>query len=141
MSLTLKQANEIIAAALARGVALKTAPLAVAVVDAGGHLLAFQRQDGSSNLRPQIAIAKAAGSLALGLPSRKIAEIASERPALIASMASLSGGGVVPSPGGVIVLDRNGAPVGAVGVTGDTSDNDESCAVAGVMSVGLTVRD
>ena len=56
-------------------------------------------------------------------------------------MASLSGGGVVPSPGGVIVLDRNGAPVGAVGVTGDTSDNDESCAVAGVMSVGLTVRD
>jgi uncharacterized protein GlcG (DUF336 family) len=141
MSLTLKQANEIIEAALARGAALKTAPLGVAVVDAGGHLLAFQRQDGSSNLRPQIAIAKAAGSLALGLPSRKIAEIAADRPALIASMASLSGGGVVPSPGGVIVLDRSGATVGAVGVTGDTSENDELCAVAGVTSVGLRVRE
>ena len=140
MSLTLKQANENVAAALAHGASLQGSPISVAVLDAGGHLLAFQRQDGSSNLRPQIAIAKAAGTLALGLPSRKIAEIAQAAPATIASLATLSGGGLVPSPGGVIVVDDKGASIGAVGVTGDTPDNDELCAIAGVKSAGLAIR-
>jgi uncharacterized protein GlcG (DUF336 family) len=140
MSLTLAKANEIVAAALAHGASLKTSPISVAVLDAGGHLLAFQRQDGSSNLRPQIAIAKAAGTLALGLPSRKIAEIAHAAPATIASLATLSGGGLVPSPGGIIVIDGKGTTIGAVGVTGDTPDNDELCAIAGVVAAGLAVR-
>jgi uncharacterized protein GlcG (DUF336 family) len=140
MSLTLQQANAIVAAALAHGESLKASPISVAVLDAGGHLLAFQRQDGASNLRPQIAIAKAAGTLALGLPSRKIAEIAQAAPATIASLATLSGGGLVPSPGGVIVVDDKGATIGAVGVTGDTPDNDELCAVAGVNGAGLAIR-
>jgi uncharacterized protein GlcG (DUF336 family) len=140
MSLTLIQANAIVAAALAHGASLNASPISVAVLDAGGHLLAFQRQDGSSNLRPQIAIAKAAGTLALGLPSRKIAEIAQAAPATIASLATLSAGGLVPSPGGVIVIDGKGMTVGAVGVTGDTPDNDELCAIAGVTGAGLAVR-
>jgi uncharacterized protein GlcG (DUF336 family) len=141
MSLTLKQANSMVDAALAHGASLKTSPISVAVLDAGGHLMAFQRQDGSSNLRPQIAIAKAAGTLALGLSSRKIAEIAQAAPATIASLTSLSSGGLVPSPGGVIVIDNNGIIVGAVAVTGDTPDNDELCAIAGVTGAGLAVRD
>jgi uncharacterized protein GlcG (DUF336 family) len=140
MSLTLKQANEIVAAAIAHGASLKASPLCVAVVDAGGHLLALQRQDGSSNLRPQLAAAKAAGALALGISSRQIAEIAQKVPAVIASLAAMSGGGVVPSPGGVIIVDGNGVAIGAVGVTGDTPDNDELSAIAGVKSAGLALR-
>jgi uncharacterized protein GlcG (DUF336 family) len=112
-----------------------------AVVDAGGHLLALQRQDGASNLRPQIAAAKAAGTLALGISSRQIAEIAQKVPAAITSLATLPGGGLVPSPGGMIIVDANGVAIGAVGVTGDTSDNDELCAIAGVKSVGLAIRN
>jgi len=140
MQLTLEQANRIIAAALACGTALKTSALTVAVVDAGGHLLALQRQDGASNLRPQIAKAKAEGALALGFSSRKIAEIAAQNPAVITSMSVLSGGTVVPSPGGVII-ESGGVMIGAVGVTGDTPDNDERCAIAGVTEAGLTVRN
>ena len=140
MSLSLKQANAIIDAALAHGASLRTSPLTVAVVDAGGHLLALQRQIGSSNLRPQIATAKAAGALALGIPSRLISEIAIERPAVIASLASLSGAGIVPSPGGVIIVDAHDTVIGAAGVTGDTSDNDEVCAIAGVTGAGLAIR-
>ena len=141
MSLTLQQANRIIETALAHGASLQAAPLCVAVLDAGGHLLALQRQEASSNLRPQIATAKAAGTLALGLPSRKIAEIAQANPAVIAALASLSSGGIVPSPGGVIVIDGSGVVVGAVGVTGDTPDNDEACAIAGVTRAGLAIRE
>jgi uncharacterized protein GlcG (DUF336 family) len=140
MSLTLKQANAIVEAAIAHGASLKAHPLCAAVVDAGGHLLALQRQDGASNLRPQIAAAKAAGALALGISSRQIAEIAQKVPAAITSLAALSGGGLVPSPGGLIIVDGNGVSIGAVGVTGDTSDNDELCAIAGVTSAGLAIR-
>ena len=140
MPLTLQQANRIIEAAFAHGASLKSNALCVAVVDTGGHLMALQRQDGSSNLRAQLATAKAAGALALGLSSRRIAEIAKEAPATIASLAALAPGGIVPSPGGVIVVDANGTIVGAVGATGDTPDNDEACAIAGALGAGLNVR-
>lgn len=137
-NINLAQADRIIAAALAKGGELGLKPLCVAVLDAGGHLIAMQRQDGASTMRPQIAVAKASGALGLGVSSRKIAEMAAERPTFVASLASLTQGGVVPAAGGVIVTDANGI-LGAIGVTGDTSDNDELCALAGVAAAGLTV--
>ncbi len=133
----LAQANSIIAAAFNHGQSLKLKPLSVAVLDAGGHLIAFQRQDGGSNMRPQIATAKAAGALALGVSSRKIADMAAERPTFIASLGPISQAGIVPAAGGVIVLGADGAVIGAVGITGDTSDNDEACALAGIAAAGL----
>ena len=110
------------------------------MLDAGGHLIAFKRQDGASTLRPQIAIAKASGALALGVSSRKIGDMAVERPTFVASLGRISAHGLVPAAGGVIVVDSEGLPIGAVGVTGDTSDNDERCTVAGIVAAGLTAQ-
>jgi uncharacterized protein GlcG (DUF336 family) len=140
MPLSVNQANSIIAGALERASTLKLKPLSVAVLDAGGHLIAFQRQDGSSNMRPQIAIGKAAGALALGVSSRKIGDMAAERPTFVNAVASLAPGGLIPAAGGVIVEGSDRTVIGAVGVTGDTSDNDELCAIAGVTAAGLTHR-
>lgn len=138
--ITLDQANTVITAALTKGAELGLKPLSVAVLDAGGHLLAFQRQDGAPTLRPQIATAKAGGALALGVSSRKIGEMAAERPTFIASLGPISPHGVVPAAGGVIVVDEEGVAIGAVGITGDTSDNDELCALAGIAEAGLSAQ-
>ncbi|ARS28849.1 GlcG/HbpS family heme-binding protein [Sphingomonas sp. KC8] len=135
--ITLDQANSIIAASFAKGSELGLKPLSTVVLDAGGHLIAFQRQDGASTLRPQIACAKAGGALGLGISSRKIGDMAAERPTFIASLGPVAPHGVVPAAGGVIVVDESGAPIGAVGITGDTSDNDEACALAGIAAAGL----
>lgn len=135
--ISLNQANAVIAAAFAKGKEQKLKPLSVAVLDGGGHLLAFQRQDGASTLRPDIAVAKASGALGLGVSSRKIAEMAIERPTFIAALSNISPHGVVPAAGGVIIADELGAIIGAVGVTGDLSDNDELCAIAGIAAAGL----
>ena len=137
-SLSLDQANTVIAGAFARGRELGLKPLSAAVLDPGGHLIAFQREDGASTLRPQIAAAKASGALALGVSSRAIAAMAADRPAFVASLGPISPHGVVPAAGGVIVVDAGGAFLGAIGVTGDTSDNDEICALAGIAAAGLT---
>jgi len=139
--ITLELASKIIAATLQRRVEFGFKPLCVAVLDPGGHLVALQREDGASTLRPQIAMAKAGGALALGISSRKIAEMASERPTFIASLGPISPHGVVPAAGGVLIVDADGQLVGAVGVTGDTSDNDEACALAGIAAAGLSVLD
>jgi uncharacterized protein GlcG (DUF336 family) len=136
--ITLELASKIIAATLQRRVELGFKPLCVAVLDPGGHLVALQREDGASTLRPQIAMAKAGGALALGISSRKIAEMASERPTFIASLGPISPHGVVPAAGGVLIVDADGQVVGTVGVTGDTSDNDEACALAGIAAAGLS---
>ena len=137
--LTLAQARQIIAGALAKGGELGLKPLGVAVLDPGGHLVAFERQDGASTLRPQIAAAKASGALAMGVSSRKIAEMAAERPTFIATLGTIAPQGLLPAAGGVLIKGTDGAPIGAVGVTGDTSDNDELCALAGVAAAGLSV--
>lgn len=137
-TIRLSDANRIITSAFAKGSELGLKPLCVAVLDPGGHVIAMQRQDEASTLRPQIAIAKASGALGLGVSSRKIADMAAERPTFVASLASLAPQGIVPAAGGVIVM-RDGEIVGAVGVTGDTSDNDEACALAGVSAAGLLV--
>lgn len=138
--ITLEQANLIISTALAKAKELGLKPLTVAVLDAGGHLLALQRQDGGSTLRPGIAMGKAGGALALGLSTRQIADMAAARPAFIAAVGQISPHGIVPTAGGVIVVDAQQQPVGAVGVTGDTSDNDEICALAGIDAVGLVAQ-
>jgi len=134
--ITLEQAQTIVAAALKEGRSLGLKPLSVAVLDPGGHLVAFAREDNSSNLRPQIATAKASGALALGVSSRVIGEMAVERPTFINAAAGLNPAGIVPAAGGLLI--RSGGQVaGAVGVTGDTSDNDEKCAAAGIAAIGL----
>ena len=109
----------------------------MAVLDAGGHLISLQREDGASLLRPQIAIGKAWGALALGKGSRLIAADAQQRPAFIGAVNNLADGQLVPAPGGVLIRDARGEVIGAVGITGDTSDIDEQCAVSAVESVGL----
>ena len=135
--LTLAQANAMIEAALGEGAAKGFKPLTVTIHDAGGHLIALQRQDGASNLRPKLAAGKAAGALALGVSSRTIGTMAVERPHFIASVDTMGEGGMVPAAGGVIVADASGAVLGAIGVTGDTSDNDEIAALAAIAAVGL----
>jgi uncharacterized protein GlcG (DUF336 family) len=135
--LTLDIANGILAGALIKGRELGLKPLSVAVLDAGGHLIAFQRSDGASTLRPQIAIAKAAGALALGISSRRIGEMAAERPTFFGSICALSQNGIVPVAGGLLIAGSSGELIGAVGVTGDHSDQDELCATAGLSACGL----
>lgn len=137
-TLSLAQATMIIEAAFSRGVELQLKPLTVAVLDGGGHMVAVARQDGSSNLRPGIAIAKASCALDLGVSSRKIGEMAIERPTFINALSGIASAGVVPAAGGVIVAAENGEILGAIGVTGDLSDNDELCALAGADAAGLS---
>jgi len=135
--LTLAQASEIVDAALAAGRRHGFAPLTVAVLDAGGHLVALKREDRSSLLRPEIAIAKAWGTLGMGFGSRELERRAKAVPAFFSVLAELSGGRMVPVPGGVLIRDASGAIMGAVGISGDSSGNDELCAVAGIKAAGL----
>lgn len=137
MSITLEQARTIISAALAKGAELKLKPLAVCVLDAGGHLKAFEREDGSANLRFQIAHGKANGALGLGIGSRSLMARAEAQAYFVLAANGAFDGGLVPVPGGVLVKSADGDILGAVGITGDTSDNDETCAIAGIDAVGL----
>jgi len=139
--LTLSQANALIEAVIAKGAELGLKPLTVTVHDPGGHLIACQRQDGASNMRVKLAGGKACGALALGVSSRTIGEMAVDRPHFVASLHTMSEGGMVPAAGGVIVCGADGTILGAIGVTGDTSDNDEACAQAAIQSVGLQAKD
>lgn len=138
--LSLAQANALIEAAFAHGAGLALKPLTVAVVDPGGYLIAAQRQDTCSNVRVKLAQGKAAGALALGVSSRTIGTMAEERPHFVAAVREMGEGGMVPVAGGVIVCDAGGTVLGAVGVTGDTSDNDEACALAAIEAVGLATK-
>ena len=138
--ITLDQANTVIAGAFAKARELALKPLGVVVLDAGGHLIAFQRQDGASTGRLQLATGKAAGALFLGLSSRKIGDMAAERPTFLTSLGPISPGGVVPAAGGVIVVDEAGLAIGAVGISGDLSDKDEACTIAGIAAAGLTAQ-
>ncbi|WP_117196010.1 GlcG/HbpS family heme-binding protein [Rhizobium terrae] len=130
--LKLTDASTIIDTALAEGRARSLAPLAVAVLDAGGHLVAYKREDGAGIVRFDIAYGKAWGSLGMGFGTRELTERAAKNPAFITVLASVSAGRMVPSPGGVLILDTQGIVVGAVGISGDIGDNDELCAIAGI---------
>jgi uncharacterized protein GlcG (DUF336 family) len=138
--ISLSQANQIIAGALAKGAEAGFKPLSVAVVDAGGHVIAFQRADGGSFGRLQVAQGKAAGALALGVSSRKVGEMAVERPWFIGAFAARAPHPVIPAAGAIIIVDADGGAIGAVGVTGDTSDNDELAALAGIAAAGLKAQ-
>ena len=112
-------------------------PLAVAVLDAGGHLVAYKREDGAGIVRFDIAFGKAWGSLGMGFGSRELSQRAAKNPTFITTLTSISGGRMVPSPGGVLILDADGHVLGAVGISGDVGDNDEIAALAGIAKVGL----
>lgn len=135
--LGLAQANAIIAAALAKGRELGLLPLTVVVLDAGGQLKAMQREDGASLLRPEIAEGKARGALALGLGGRELARRAQSMQGFMNALSDLAGGKAVPVPGGVLACDAAGLILGAVGISGDVSAQDEVCAVAGIQAAGL----
>lgn len=133
----LSDATTIIDAALAEARTRSLAPLAVAVLDAGGHLVAYKREDGAGIVRFDIAYGKAWGSLGMGFGTRELTERAAKNPAFITVLATVSGGRMVPSPGGVLVVDAQGVVIGAVGISGDIGDNDEICAVVGIEKAGF----
>jgi uncharacterized protein GlcG (DUF336 family) len=138
--ITLDLANTIIAGTIAKGRELGLKPLTVAIVDAGGWLIAFQRADGSPNLRPAIAIGKATGAVGLGVSSRQVGQMAVERPHFIGAITQLASQGLVPVAGGVNIVDEAGRVIGAIGVSGDTSDNDELCGLAGIEAAALRAQ-
>lgn len=135
--LTLEAAVAIVDGTLAAGRRHRMMPLTVAVLDAGGHLVAFKREDGSGILRPEVAVGKAYGALGMGVNTRLLRDRLADRPAFQAALAAASRGRFVPVPGGVLVRDSAGRVLGAVGVSGDTSDRDEYCAIAGIQAAGL----
>lgn len=136
--LLLKDASHMVDSALAHGRVLDCGPLTVAVLDAGGHLLALKREDASGILRPRIAEAKAWGALGMGAGGRNLARRAAEAPAFFQSLMAISEGRIAPVPGGVLIRDGEGGVIGAVGVSGDHPDRDEECAVHGIASAGFT---
>jgi uncharacterized protein GlcG (DUF336 family) len=135
--LTLDVARKILDTALAKGVEKKLKPLVVTILDARGCVKISAAQDGTSLLRGEIAHGKAYGALAMGMGSRALFQRAQEQAYFIGAVNTLAQGRMVPVPGGVLILDDNGTLLGAVGVSGDTSDNDEICALAGIEAAGL----
>jgi uncharacterized protein GlcG (DUF336 family) len=134
--LTLEIASKILDAALAKGVEKKFKPLVVTILDARGCVKITAAQDGTSLLRSEIANGKAYGALAMGMGSRAMFQRAQEAPFFVSAVNTLAQGRLVPVPGGVLIQDGS-VLLGAVGVSGDTSDNDEICAIAGIEAAGL----
>ena len=137
MSIGIVAARTIISGAEAHAKSQALKPLAVVVLDAGGHVRAAERADGASNMRFEIARAKAFGAIALGMDSRALMERAEVQPYFVTSAGAAIGGALIPVPGGVLVRDGEGTVIGAVGVSGDSSDNDEAAAIAGIEAAGL----
>ena len=136
----LDTARAIVAGARAHAAEASFKPLTVVVLDSGGHVVAVEREDGSSMKRFEIGYGKAHGALSLGMGSRSIMGRAEQQPYFVAAVTSAVGGALVPVPGGVLARNAEGRLLGAVGVTGDTSDNDEAAAVAGIERAGLTAQ-
>lgn len=137
VSLPLALARSIIAHARSVAEAERMLPLAIVVLDPGGHVVACERDDGASNMRFKVAHGKAFGAIGLGVGSRALMERAEAQPYFITSVGNAIGGALVPVPGGVLVKDRStGAIIGAVGISGESSDNDELVAIAGIGSSG-----
>ena len=136
-ALTLALSQQVIAGTLAEARSRGARPLAVVVLDAGGHPVALAREDGASFYRDRIAAAKARGALGMGSDTRDLAQRAAGNPVFFQSLAVAVGGDIAFSPGGVLLRDATGAVIGAVGVSGDTADCDEECARAGIGAAGL----
>lgn len=137
MTITLAQAEKLIDAALKKARETKQMSQTVVVLDPGGHVVCAKREDGSGIVRFEIAFGKAYGALGMGWGSRTMMERAAQNPNFLTAIAAASGGRLVPNPGGVLVRDAGGKIIGAVGVSGDTGDNDEIIAVAGIEAAGL----
>lgn len=137
-SMLLEQANTIADKSLQKGRELKLAPLTVVVLDAGGQMKVLKREDNASLLRPEIALGKAWGVLGMGFGGRELARRAEQMPVFFTALNAMTGGRMVPLAGGVLIRNREGQVIGSVGISGDTSDNDEICAVHGVEAAGLT---
>jgi uncharacterized protein GlcG (DUF336 family) len=134
--LTLEVARKILDAALAKGIEKKFKPLVVTILDTRGCVKITAAQDGTSLMRSEIANGKAYGALAMGMGSRALFQRAQEAPFFVSAVNTLAQGRLVPVPGGVLIQDGS-VLLGAVGVSGDTSDNDEICAIAGIEAAGL----
>lgn len=139
MKLTLEKASIIVDNSLEKARELKIRPLCVAVLDEGGHLKALKREDDASILRPQIAIGKAWGAVGMGESTRTLGERLKDRLSFLNSLSDLSDGKVIPVAGGVLILEGTSI-IGAVGVSGGTSDEDEACAIAGIRAAGLAFK-
>ena len=136
--LTLEMANTIATAALRKAREINASPLAVAVLDETGQMKSFQREDETSLMRTDVATGKAWGALGMGRSSRVLGKIAEDRPHFVQALTTVAQGKLVPVPGGVLIRDASQSIIGAVGISGDTSDIDEDCAVAGIEAAGLT---
>jgi uncharacterized protein GlcG (DUF336 family) len=137
MSVTLAQASSIVDVALKKARELKQMPQTVVVLDTGGHIVCAKREDGSGIIRVEIAVGKAYGALGMGWGSRTMMERAAQNPNFLTAIAAASGGRLVPNPGGVLIRDAGNQIIGALGISGDTADNDEIVAVAGIEAAGL----
>ena len=135
--LTLQQANQIINHAIHIARELNMNPLTVVVLDSAGHLKALQREDGASMIRQQIATAKAWGAVNMGVSSRGLETVAQQRPDFMNALIGIADGKIMPVPGGVLIRDADNNLLGAVGISGDKSDQDERCAIAGIEAVGF----
>lgn len=136
-SIDLETATRIVDAAIAKGREMEFLPLTVVVLDDSGTIKAMKRDDGASLMRPDIAIGKAWGCLGFGVGNRVLHGRSETTPVFINSLIEMSGGRIAPMPGGALIKNSEGRIIGAVGVTGDTADNDEICAIAGVEAVNL----
>lgn len=139
-SINLAKCRKMIRGAFSKGKEMGLQPLSVCVLDAGGHLLSFERQDGAAPGRFAIAQGKANAAVMMGVPSSRMMERAEQQAYFVGSLNGAYDGAFVPVPGGVLVRDKKGTILGAVGVTGDTSDNDAACAIAGIEAAGLTAE-
>ena len=137
MSVTLAQASSIVDVALKKARELKQMPQTLVVLDTGGHIVCAKREDGSGIIRFEIAVGKAYGALGMGWGSRTMMERAAQNPNCLTAIVAASGGRLVPNPGGVLIRDAGGTIIGALGISGDTADNDEIIAVAGIEAAGL----
>ena len=137
MTITLAQSRTLLDAALAKGRALDLKPLSVVVLDPRAAMVAMMSQDGVSQMRARIAHGKANAAIALGMGTRALMNRAEQQAYFIQAVNGVAGGDMVPVPGGVLIQDQEGALLGAVGISGDTSDNDEAAAIAGIEAAGL----
>ncbi|ASP20049.1 heme-degrading [Antarctobacter heliothermus] len=137
-SITLKDAAEVVDNVLAKGREQEFEPLTAVVLDAGGHVVAAKREDGSGIIRFELALGKAYGALGFGLGSRDLAGKAKNAPGFMVGASDASGGRCIPAPGGVLIKNADGHIIGAVGISGDTGPNDEICAIAAIEKVGFT---
>ena len=137
MAIPLSQSRKLIEAALAKGRALDLKPLSVVVLDPRAAMVAMMSEDGVSQMRARIAHGKANAAIALGMGTRALMNRAEQQAYFIQALNGVAGGDIVPVPGGVLIQDQEGTLLGAVGISGDTSDNDEAAAIAGIEAAGL----